>query len=134
MRISYLMMIDVEHLKTSMFHSFAPRYPLGCSHYQPTFKQEYLEHGKSKRCLHFKVFQRIFDNLSNNTPIDKLRICGSLNIDVWSLWKNWNLKIEFFTFSVTERVSSTPSDGNSWLWCSRITFFLILTKQIFPTR
>ena len=40
--------------------------------------------------------------------IDRLCSCGSLVIEVWCLWIYWNLKIEFFNFSSTERVKELP--------------------------
>ena len=42
----------------------------------------YFENGKSKHCLYENVFDRVFDEISNNMHVSKLFVCGSLVIDL----------------------------------------------------
>ena len=42
----------------------------------------YFKNGKSKHCLYENVFDRVFDEISNNMHVSKLFVCGSLVIDL----------------------------------------------------
>lgn len=62
----------------SFFNPFVPCTPAGQMVIRLTFEHQYLENGKSKQCL----FWRLFDKLSNERQADRLCVCGFLVIDI----------------------------------------------------
>ena len=53
--------------------------------YQPSFKQQYVQNGKSKRYVRYfqrHFFGRVFNKLLNNTQVDCIYTYASLVIDV----------------------------------------------------
>ena len=61
----------------AILNPFTPCCPLGGSQCRPTFGQQNLENGMSKRYLYQHAFDRIF-KISNDTQVDRIYTCGSV--------------------------------------------------------
>ena len=46
---------------------------------QPIFKQQYVENRESKHYFYWHFFEKLFNNLSNNTKFKRLFTCGFMS-------------------------------------------------------